>query len=170
MRPSRIGIAVALGVGMFATSAKAQDAGFSDPFFLYYGFFLPRQAALAAQRQPEDSIRAYSAQRQYAAQTDRARLYDPISSIGAGELDPLRPFGTRSGSSRLTRTVPTGLPYANVGGRGVQGRHNNVGSYYPTLRTGGPGGAARRGRPAVQPTPLGGAMGGALQLPNVGSQ
>lgn len=142
MRPSRFGLILALGLGLFVPTAKAQESGFSDPFFLYYGFYLPRQAALAAQRQPEDSIRAYSAQRQYTAQTDAAGLYEPLAPIGSDELDPLRPFGVRTGSTRMTRTSIAGLPAGNIGGRGVAGRHNSVGSYYPTLRT-GPAGARR---------------------------
>lgn len=159
MRPSRIGLAVALGLGLFASSAKAQDGGFSDPFFLYYGFYLPRQAALAAQGQPEDRIREYSAQRQYAAQTDRAGLYAPLNELGGAELDPLNPFGTRSGSSRLARTTAVGLPAANIGGRGLSGYHNSTGSFYPTLRSGG---GAARSRPrsrSVVPQRSGGGMG-----------
>ena len=168
MRPSRIGLAVALGIGMFATSAKAQDGGFSDPFFLYYGFYLPRQAALAAQRQPEDSIRAYSAQRQYAAQTDRAGLYAPFSAVGSEDLNPLAPFGSRSGSSRLARTSAMGLPAGNVGGHGVSGYHNSLGSYYPSQR--GTGASFARSRPrAMSVVPAGrGSMGGmgGMGMPN----
>ena len=146
MRLSRMAVIVTIGLGSFASSAKAQDGGFSDPFFLYYGFFLPRQAALAAQLQPEDSIRAYSAQRQYSAQSDRSGLYDPLGAVGSEDLDPLAPFGQRSGTSRLVRTTPSGVPSSNLGGRGIPGYHNRVNNYYPTLRTGG---AARSSRPAV---------------------
>ncbi len=165
MRPSRLVLIVALGFGLFSPSAKAQNSGFSDPFFLYYGFYLPRQAALAAQRQPEDNIRALSAQRQYTAQTDSAGLFAPIAPIGADELDPLRPFGTRSGSTRLARTSMAGLPAGNVSGRGVSGYHNSVGSYYPTLRS-GPS-SARRG-PAASVVPQNRGMGGMGGMGNMG--
>jgi len=136
MRTSLIGLAVVLGLGMSASTCRAQDAGFSDPFFLYYGFFLPRQAALAAQPQPEDNIRNQAVQRQYRAQTDRTGLYDPVGGLGLDELDPLRPFGQRTGSSRLARTSPTGMTVTHVNGRGPSGYYNNHGSYYPTIRSG----------------------------------
>ena len=83
MRSRRIGLgALVFGLLACGSSARAQDGGFSDPFFLYYGYFLPRQSALASQSQPEDFYRGQAAQRSYAAQTDRAGLYDPSSSIG----------------------------------------------------------------------------------------
>jgi len=145
MRRSWIALAVMLGAGGFATSARAHDAGFSDPFFLYYGFFLPRQAALAAQPQPEDNIRALASQRQFAAQSERAGLYDPIGGLGLDELNPLNPFGQRSGSSRgVPRHPANGISNSNLRGRGVGQYHNRTMSYYPGLRAGVGGGGARR--------------------------
>jgi len=162
MRPSLIGLAVVLGLGMFAPASRAQDAGFSDPFFLYYGFFLPRQAALAAQPQPEDNIRNLSVQRQASVQNDRAGLYDPIGRLGMDELDPLRPFGQRTGSSRLARTASTGLPVNHVNGRGPAGYYNNHGSYYPTIRS-GQGRSGRRG--GGQVATYGGGLRGNAMIP-----
>ena len=102
MRLRLVGLGVAFGLSLFATStAHAQDSGFSDPFFLYYSFFLPRQNALAAQGQPEDFFRNQSLQRQSAAQGDRAGLFDPTSTLGQEDLDPNRSFGRQSGSSRV---------------------------------------------------------------------
>ena len=108
MRVRLIGLAVVFGASLVATSAHAQD-GFSDPFFLYYGYFLPRQNALASQAQPEDFYRNQGLQRQYAAQTDRSALYADSGYLGQEELNPLSAFGTRSGSTRMVRTVPKGL-------------------------------------------------------------
>lgn len=150
MRSRRIGLgALVFGLLACGSSAHAQDAGFSDPFFLYYGYFLPRQNAMAAQGQPEDFIRARAAQRSYTAATDRAGLYDAASSIGIEELDPLRPYGTRTGSTHMARTVATGLP-SSVTRRGhsaPRSHYQNHGSYFPTIRSGS-GGASRRA-PAV---------------------
>jgi len=146
MRPTLTGLAVLLGLGLFATAASAQDGGFSDPFYLYYSFYLPRQAALAAQPGPEDEIRYNNAQRQIEVRSERAGLYEPIPAIGLDELDPMRPFGMRSGSTRMVHTSPMGMVSTNLTGRGPSGYYNHVGSYYPTLRSGsGTGRGARRG-------------------------
>lgn len=149
MRTRLLGLAAALILGSLGSTARAQDGGFSDPFFLYYGWYLPRQNALATQPQPEDFYRAQGTQRAYQAQVaaDRAGLYDPASTIGLDELDPLRPFGTRTGSTRMVRTVATGLPttVARAGHSAPVGHYSRVGSYYPTLRSGrGAGGSARQ--------------------------
>ena len=144
MRAVLIGLGAALGLSLFAPTASAQNTGFSDPFFLYYGYFLPRQSAMAAQGQPEDFYRNQSIQRQYAAQTDRAGLYDPVSAVGLDELDPTRAFGTRSANTRMVRTTPTGIR-TSVSMRGhsaPSGFYARTSSpmkghtYFPTLRSG----------------------------------
>jgi len=151
MRSRLLGLAAVLVLGSFATPARAQNnnGGFSDPFFLYYGWYLPRQSAIAAQPQPEDFYRSQAVERQYAAQTDRAGLYDPAAGIGMDELDPLRPVGQRSKATRMARTVATGLPTSIARGRGTHnapgGYYNNVGRYYPSMRTGRASGGARSG-------------------------
>ncbi len=159
MRAFVIGLGAILGLGLLTPSAKAQDGGFSDPFFLYYGYFLPRQNALAAQGQPEDFYRSQSIQRQAAAQTDRRGLYDPSSAIGLDELDPLREFGSRSASNRMVATTPSGLR-STVSMRGhaaPSDYFHRVSSpsqrktYYPGLRSGF-GAARSRG---ASPAPAG---------------
>lgn len=164
MRLRRIGLGImALGLLSAASStARAQDGGFSDPFFLYYGYFLPRQAALATQAHPEDLYRAQAAQRNYAAAVDRSGLMDPGAGIGYDELDPNRPFGLRSGSTNMVRTTPTGLPssVARTGHSAPRQHFANHGSYYPTIRSGVT--AARR-PPVVAPTS--GARGRGMQNP-----
>ena len=137
MRHGFLGLAVVLGLGTFSTPAKAQDGGFSDPFFLYYGYYLPRQAALAAQPQVEDYYRQRSAERQYTALTDReGGLTDPLGGSIFDQDDPTAAFGTRSGRSRLVRTTPTGMVNQNLTGAGTAGYFNRTGSYYPTIRSG----------------------------------
>ena len=176
MRTVLIGLGAALGFSLFVPSVSAQDAGFSDPFFLYYGYFLPRQNALAAQAQPEDFYRNQSIQRQYAAQTDRAGLYDPISAVGMDELDPTRAFGYRSSNTRMVRTTPVGLrsTVSKTGHSAPQGyfaRTSGQGNvYFPTIRSGlsarsrGASSApsALGGRGMGIPSPAPGPMGGSL--------
>jgi len=152
MRKLLLGFGILLGLGFLAPTAKAQDGGFSDPFFLYYGYFLPRQNALAAQGQPEDFYRAQSVQRQAAAQTDRRGLYE-VAGIGEDELDPLREFGTRSASTRMVATIPTGLR-TTVSGRGhsappgyfARTASGPQRTYFPTLRSGA---GSARSRPPL---------------------
>ena len=168
MRTRWIGLgALMLGLSALGGStAKAQDGGFSDPFFLYYGYFLPRQNALAHQAQPEDLYRAQAVQRTYAATTDRQGLYDPSSAIGYDELDPLRPFGTRTGSSRLTPTVPTGLrtSIARTGHSAPRSYFTNHGSYFPSIRSGS-GSPSRRGPAVSSGAAAGAGLPRGLQLP-----
>ena len=63
MRRFRIALVVLGLAASTASTVRAQtgfaaaSGGFSDPFFLYYGFWLPRQQYLAAQPRAEDSIR-----------------------------------------------------------------------------------------------------------------
>jgi hypothetical protein len=133
MRRTLIGLAVAFGVSGAATTAQAQATGnsFSDPFFFYYGVFLPRQQLLSNQRGPELQINAQAANRADTALAERAGLFEPIPSFGQ-EADPLRPFGER----RTSRPSPTGISSTNLRGTGPPGYYNRVGNYHPTLRTG----------------------------------
>jgi hypothetical protein len=137
MRVRLLGLAVAFGLSLLATSARAQD-GFSDPFFLYYGYFLPRQNALASQGQPEDFYRNQGLQRQYAAQTDRSALYGDNGYLGQDELNPLSEFGKRSGSTRMVRTVPKGLrtTVSLKGHSAPPDQFQQTKSYFPGMRNG----------------------------------
>jgi len=131
-----LGSAVLLGLSLTASTGRAQDFGSGDPFFLYYGFFLPRQAALAAQPGPEVGLQQNQMNRAAMALTDRAGLYDPIRDIGADELNSGTPFAGRSGRNRLATTAPTGLMTTHIRGTGPAGYYNRTGRYYPTMRTG----------------------------------
>jgi len=163
MRSRLLGLAAALILSSFGSTARAQNGGFSDPFFLYYGWYLPRQSAMAAQPQPEDFYRAQGSQRAYQAQaaSDRTGLYDPAGGIGMEELDPLRPFGTRSGNTRMVRTVARGLPTTvSRSGHAAPASHfRRTGSYYPSMRSGQSTGNTNRQSPVMTPTSGMGAMG-----------
>jgi hypothetical protein len=148
-------------------SARAQSLGaaalFSDPFLAYYGYFVPQQLVWATRPRPEDTVRQYSAARQYTALTDRASLYDPIGALGI-EDDPLRAFGSSAGSSRLPMTSPTGLVNNNINGTGPAGYYNRVNNYYPTLRMGRGGNG---GLSPISSSPRGRNMGGGSQPINL---
>jgi hypothetical protein len=130
------GLAIVLGLSASASTSYGQNGGFSDPFFLYYGFFLPRQAALATQQGPEMMINNQAAAMQQRALTDRAGLLDPLSNFGGDEFDMNRPFADRSRGARFRRTPANGLTNTSINGSGPASHYNRTMSYYPTLRTG----------------------------------
>jgi len=129
---------ILVGLGSLPSLSHAQtvgDAALNDPFLAYYGFFLPRQAALAARPGPEMSINEISAARQVRAITERAGLYEPPAGLGMEGYDPNRPFANQSAFNR--RTVSrTGVTNANIGGTGPAEYYNRAQAYYPGLRTG----------------------------------
>lgn len=165
MRLRLVGLSVVFGLSLCAGgAARAQDSGFSDPFFLYYSVFLPRQNALASQGQPEDFFRNQSLQRQAAVQNDRGGLFDPISSLGQEELDVNRTFGRQSGSSRSVRTVPAGIR-TTVSLRGHSAPSDSfqrTNAYFPSMR----GGMGRGSGAAGFGGGRGGSSGGAPFSPN----
>ncbi len=131
MRHILTGLGVVIGLGIFATPSQAQSTGFSDPFFLYYGFYLPYQASRAAQPQPEDAIRDRAAGMQIQAQADRSALYDPQFGIPDSDLDPTRPFGDKRGRSRTPRTHPVGIVSGNLSGTGPAGYYTSPWQLFP---------------------------------------
>jgi hypothetical protein len=152
MRRHWLALAVALGAICLAPSrgqAQFVGDGTGDPFFLYYGFYLPRQAALAASPRPENIINDMAAIRQQSALTERAGLYDPASPFGAGSFDPSQPFGDR----RYGRRTGAGIAAVgtSINGSGPPMYYNRHAAYYPTLRVGrgSYAGAAAGGRQRV---------------------
>jgi hypothetical protein len=131
----RFGWAVVLGLlALFvpASRAPAQVGGVgADPFSFYYGYYLPHQAAIAAQPSPLDTINAITAARQQNALADRPSLYDPISPYG-DDQDLLDPF-SRRGQERLTKLNGAA---SNARGTGPAGYYGRTGRYHPTLRSG----------------------------------
>jgi len=132
-----LGLTVALAVCVLgvATQVRAQflggGAGGVDPFSLYFGYYLPHQAYIAAQPTPLDTINQITAQRQFAAVTDRAGLYDPISPYGEEDLDPLRPYNPNRKGERLAKPQSYG---SNARGTGPALYYNRTARYYPHIR------------------------------------
>ena len=140
MRRILWGLTILSAVSVWTSESKAQD--FGDPFFAYYSFFLPRQAALAAQPNINDTINAQVAARQAYATTNRANLYDP--SGGYGAFDGYNPNAAFDGSATRSRTgrqggpsLPyRGLPTTNISGSGPALHYNRAAQFYPSLRSG----------------------------------
>lgn len=167
MRRPLLGLAVLLGGSLLIPTNRAQAQGFgsADPFSLYYGFYLPHQAAIAAQPTPLDTINAATAARAPVVTSDRAGLYDPISPYGEEDYEPLRAGSTRRRNERKARTssFPTNTTAAMTNrGLGASSYYfNRTPSYYPTLRRGsGPnhnlasrGGRGGGGMPAMPSMP-----------------
>ena len=138
MRRALLVTAALIAASAWATEGRAQDGGFSDPFFLYYSYFLPRQAALAAQPSVNDSINANVADRQAYATTNRASLYDPNGGYGAfHDYDPNAVFeGGRNQGRSGTPLRTRGLPTSHTRGQGPSLYYNRAARYHPALRSG----------------------------------
>jgi hypothetical protein len=140
-----LAIAAALLVLAFSPfdQARAQNTGLgADPFSLYYGYYLPHAAAMAAQPSPLDSINQATMRRQQNAQTDRSTLYDPISPYGDADSDTLSPYSSnRRSLGGLTTRTPmydnTGNPVnPNAKGHGPTQYYNRIARYHPTMKIG----------------------------------
>jgi hypothetical protein len=157
------GVAGALCLLLLTPPAGAQLAGAVfpnggvDPFAFYYGYYLPHQAAIAAQATPLDTLNQITAQRQVSALQQRQGLYDPISPYGEEELDPNTPYSGRRGTERLAHPGLFPVTTSNLRGAGPAAYYGSTRRYFPTIRTGrGPNrniGVTRRG---------GGMMGGGM--------
>jgi len=165
MRRPILALAVTLTVGLLVPTSQARAQflnGGTDPFSLYFGYYLPHQAAIAAQSTPLDTINQITAQRQYAAVTDRAGLYDPISPYGDEELDPLRPYSPKRGGDRVIRPQNFAVSTSNALGTGPALYYNRTARYYPNQKAGrGP----NRNLSAVRSGRGGGFGGGGLPGP-----
>jgi hypothetical protein len=183
MRRAICVLAAVIAVSALAEVGHAQavnnPGGFSDPFFLYYGWYLPQQNALANQPRIEDTINYNVGQNQVYAQTNRAGLYDPNGGYGRFDPNPsgdpfdpsMRAGGGmgRVGMGRMRGTVPT----SNANGSGPPMYFNRASQYYPSMRSGrGPNrnlavvtrGARRGGGPSMG-AGMGGGMGGGMGMP-----
>lgn len=132
----------------------------NDPFTLYFGYYLPHQAAVAAQSTPLDTINAAQAARQVAAAADRTGLYDPTNPYEEEDFDPTRPY-RRPGRERLLRphTFSSSTTNHRMRGVGAGPYYGRTSQYYPTLRPGmGPNrnlSVARNSRYSNLPTTAG---------------
>ena len=135
MRRPMIGLAVALGFCLLAPAGQAQGFGnFSDPFTAYYGFYLPHQAAIAAQPTPMDTINAVTAARQYTAPTNRTGMFDPVSPYGLDDPDIFSAGG--SGGRGRGQTLSTPAMNSNARGTGPALYYNRTARYFPGARVG----------------------------------
>jgi len=105
MRHYLFGAAVAtclLVVGASNASAQGLSTGLgTDPFSLYYGWYLPNQQFQAMQPRVEDTINNITAVRQFNGLADRAGIFDTGSPFGGeDDLDPLRPYAPARGGMR----------------------------------------------------------------------
>ncbi|WZO96996.1 hypothetical protein EP7_004008 [Isosphaeraceae bacterium EP7] len=127
--------------GLTASESRAQTTPFSnDPFALYFGFFLPRQQALANQPGPEATINENVAARQSYAVTNQGSLTDPGNPF-AGADDPFSDSGVFAGTRRPGERMPRlsstrSLPFNHVNGAGPPQHYNRVVHYFPNARTG----------------------------------
>ena len=166
-RHRSVGLLVALGLTMFAAEAQAQSpfGNVNDPFFLYYGFYLPRQQAQALQSGPEATLNALTAARQSYAATNRSDMFDPSgNTFNRFEGDDL--FGGTAG--RTTGNQPVARLGGNLNGRGVSvgtvARYNRFGSYHPAVR---PGQSRNANVAVVRGRGFGGGGGGVGGFPSV---
>jgi hypothetical protein len=127
-----------LALGQGANAQNQFSPGFSDPFFLYYGFYLPRQASIAAQPTTVGALNDIAAARQNYAVSDRAGLYNPQPSpfdpSAPGGPDMLAPF-QRQGAQRLPR-IPQHFANPRVANQQRLPHFNELASRYPTARSG----------------------------------
>lgn len=168
MRRNLVGLAVVLGLSAFAPPANAQLGVFSDPFSLYYGFYLPRQAALATQRTSQDIINDGAiARQQNVIGAERSSLYEDIQPFALDELDPSKPFGRTRGMGRsYEHRAPATFGNAKAGMGHPAYFNNGASQYHPGLAAGrgpnqnvrtrgGAGGGMGRGRGIGGPTSAG---------------
>jgi hypothetical protein len=137
MRTRWLGGLVVLGLFAVASPAEAQFITGSNynPFNLYYGWYLPQQAALAARPRPSDAINVLSAARQRTASTERSTLYDPAGGYGLTDrFDPSMPFADRQQVRRGSGGLAT--MGTNVNGAGPGAYYNRASSFFPGLRAG----------------------------------
>ena len=154
MRRPMIGLAVAIGFSLLAPASQAQGLGnFNDPFTFYYGFYLPHQAAIAAQPTPMDTLNAVTAERQFNAPTNRSGMFDPVSPYGLDDPDIFSAGG--SGGRGRGPAVSSPDMTSNARGTGPALYYNRTARYFPGMRTGrGPNsnmsvGSPRRGMPSM---------------------
>ncbi|HEV3121038.1 MAG TPA: hypothetical protein VGY53_04010 [Isosphaeraceae bacterium] len=156
--------AVGLSFAILTPGARAQvgfSPGFSDPFFLYYGYYLPRQAALAAQPTVQSQLNQVAVDRQNYALADRAGLFTPPGNMfdvdpqGSGG-DMFAPFARRGGAQRLPRLQPQFANPMNANQRVIP-HFNELQSRFPMAKRGSfpnrnmAGGGARASGGMVNP-------------------
>lgn len=138
-----------IGVSLTAPQADAQGIGMpgfgigsvaADPFSGYYSWFLPRQAAMAAQPTLNNQLNMYTSERVQNQMDPRGGGGGglggiDLSSLGLAGSKPtdLNSDQPRNPRPRLSSTGPI---VENSRGTGLSRYHGRSGSYFPTMRTG----------------------------------
>lgn len=121
--------------GMPAMGPSIGSIG-ADPFSGYYSWFLPRQAAMAAQPTLNNQLNMYTAER-VASQNMPANGLNSMDLAGLGLAGANAPSldsdAPRNPRPRLSSTGPI---VENSMGKGLGRYHSRAGSYYPTMRQG----------------------------------
>ncbi len=151
MRRLIAGLVVALGMSAGASPGLAQALP-NDPFFLYYGYYVPRQQTLAAQVQggSQGIITANTATRVFAAEQARAGLYEAPQPFGLADLDPNAGVGAGRNAAQRRSTPVQITPFdpASVGQHSPL-HYNRTSYYFRNQAVGRRGGASRGGAAPV---------------------
>jgi len=146
MRKSLSVLMFAIVIPLLANTAQAQGPGMpgfgigsvaADPFSGYYSWFLPRQAAMAAQPTLNNQLNMYTSERVQNQMDNRSGNMGglDLSSLGlAGSKGAdLNTDSPRNPRPRLSSTGPV---VENARGTGLAKYHGRAGSYFPTMRNG----------------------------------
>lgn len=135
MRRFLLGAFVAVAVSLQASPTRAQApfGGFNDPFFLYYGYYLPQQQLRSLQTGPEATINAVTAERQRLATTNRGTLLNPGDTFGGDDTGDALFERTPLGKKQIPAA---GITNQALGGYGASGYFLRTGRYYPSVRVG----------------------------------
>lgn len=135
-----------LGVFQFSSPADAQGPAMpnfgigsvaADPFSGYYSWFLPRQAAMAAQPTLNNQLNMYTSERV------QNQLEPRSSNLGGLDLSSLGLAGSKTTDlnsdqprNPRPRLSSTGPIVENTIGLGLSRYHSRSGSYFPSMRNG----------------------------------
>lgn len=150
------------------SSASAQFVNPTDPMFLYYSYYLPRQQVFQSQADsgPGATLDALAGMRQESMLQARAQrpTLDLFANSLDQEIDPTAPFsarGARQGRMR-SRRVSFNM---NISGHGSPMYHGGARRYYPTVRRGyGPNHNLAVIRSRGRGSRGGGGMGGGMSM------
>ncbi|WP_152051892.1 hypothetical protein [Tautonia marina] len=159
----RIGLVVAIGLLAISPSARAQfvpnlppgfGSGQFDPFSAYYGYYLPRNQAIAAQLAggSNEAINLYSQARRANAEAARAstiyEMDDPYRMVPLEDRPYTRP--------------PTVLLPGQAAGPAPSGYFGRSQRYFYGARTGAPGETRGASSARLPQSRVGGRMGGGM--------
>jgi hypothetical protein len=122
--------------GMPGMGAGGMGGVAADPFTGYYSWFLPRQAAMAAQSTVGNQLNMYTSDRvasQNMPQSNMGNLDLAGLGLAGASVPSVDSDAPRNPRPRLSSTGPI---VENSMGKGLNRYHERAGSYYPTMRRG----------------------------------